>query len=160
MLRRYETLLLARTETTEDDMSMIERQFDKVISDAKGKLSSFDKWGKFRLSFPVNKNTHGVYVLARYEVPAVGTADILQELDRFLKIKCNEIVMRHVTIKLKENAPATYQRPETIDMSRQGSLDTFLKDNKIENLLSSVDPVKGKGRGHDLDEDDINNDLD
>lgn len=156
MLRNYETLLLARTETTEDDMSMIERQIDKLVSDAKGKLSSFDKWGKFRLCFPVNKNTHGMYVLARYQVPQDSLKIVLDEIDRFLKIKCNEMVMRHVTIKLDDNAPASYQRPEANEMSRPGSLDSFLKDNKIENLLSSVDPIKGKGRGVDFEDDELN----
>lgn len=150
---RYETLLLARTEMTDDDSSNIERQIDKLVSDVKGKLSSFDKWGKFKLSYSVNKNTHGLYMLARYEIPDTQAATVLLEIDRFLQIKCNEIVMRHVSVRLDANAPATYQRPDAMDAARGAS---SLDNNKIENLLSSVEPSKGgKGRIVDIDEDDL-----
>ncbi len=136
---RYETLLLGKTEMTEDDIAMLERSFDKMISDAKGKLSSFDKWGKYRLAFQVDKNTHGVYILIRYEIPLNSASTTIKQLDEFLKIKCDELVLRHVNKRLKENAPATYVKPEPLDVVRTGSVDAFIKDNKIDSLLNSVD---------------------
>lgn len=139
---RYETLLLIRTEVTDNDVSMIEKQLDKLVSETQGKLNSFDKWGKYRLAFPVKKNTHGVFILARYDIPETTATNVLLEFDRFVKIKCNETVLRHVNIRLAENAPTTYNKPDPIDMSRSGSLDSFFKDNKIENLLHSVDTAK------------------
>lgn len=135
---RYETLMLARTEITDNDLSMLEKEFDKHVTTAKGKLTSFDKWGKYRLAYPIKKNTYGVYILVRYELPETEISSVLTELDRFFKIKCNDIVIRNVTISLKANAPTTYARPEAIE-GRSGSLDTFLKENKIDNLLSSVE---------------------
>jgi len=144
---RYETLILARPEITQDELTLLERQIDKLVSTApQGKLSSFDRWGKYRLCFPVAKNEYGIYILARYEVDASKTTGTMfKELDTFLKIKCNDFIMRHVHIKLGKNAPAHYQKPDALDASRSANIDTFLKENKVENLLSSVDAASGKG---------------
>lgn len=143
---RYETLFLARTELTDDESSMIEKHLDKLVQGAQGKLDSFDKWGKYRLAYAVNKSSQGIYILARYQAPNANVAKLLHELDQFLKLKCSETIMRHVNIKLSANAPMTYTKPDTIDMTRTGSLDNFFKDNKIENLLNTVD--HGSGRNH------------
>jgi small subunit ribosomal protein S6 len=143
----YEMLLLTRIEITEDDSSMLENSFDKIISDSGGKLLTFDRWGKYRLAYPVKKNNHGVYILLRYELPSEKTHSTNLELNDFLKIKCNEIVMRNITIKLDPDAPLTYQKPDIEDSSSRSSLDKFFKENKIENLLNSVESTKvGPGR--------------
>lgn len=138
---RYETLILARPEITQDELSLLESQFDKFVSaSSNGKLSSFDRWGKYRLCFPVAKNEYGVYILARYELNgSEKLGSIFKDLDTFLKIKCNEFVMRHVHIKLAKNAPSLYQKPEALDSSRSANIDSFLKENKVESLLNSVD---------------------
>ena len=138
----YETLLLTRIEITEDDASMLERTFDKIISDIGGKLITFDRWGKYRLAYPIKKNTHGVYILTRYQLPSNKAQETHQELDSFLKIKCNDLVIRHLNIKLDPNEPISYQKPEPVDASSRSSLDKFFKENKVEKLLSSVEAVK------------------
>ena len=68
IVSRYETLLLMSTDVTDDELSMIEKNFDLISSNAKGKVSRFDKWGKYRLAYPVNKSAYGVYVLVRFEL--------------------------------------------------------------------------------------------
>ncbi len=151
---RYETLFLARTELTDGDTSMIERHFDQVLTDAQGRLDSFDKWGKYKLAYPVNKSNHGIFILARYQVPHENTDKVLVELDQFLKIKCNEIIMRHINVQLKPNAATSYVKPDPMDMSRGGSVDSFFKENKIESLLSSVDSAHA---ARISDDDDNNN---
>jgi small subunit ribosomal protein S6 len=145
---RYETLLLARTDITDNDLSMIEKQFDKHTSEAKGRLISFDKWGKLRLAYSIKKSTHGVYVLVRYELPPLAVSTVITELDSFFKIKCSDIVLRYVTAKVDPSAPAIYPRPDAIE-GRTGSLDNFLKENKIDNLLSSVDANAGAADNND-----------
>lgn len=136
---RYETLFLGKSEMTDEDVSALERVMDKLISSADGRLASFDKWGKYRLAYAVNKYTHGIYMLARYEIPAKTAAATLSDLDQFLKIKCNELVLRHVNVAINSTTPTDYARPDALDVARTGSIDAFIKDNKIDNLLSSVD---------------------
>jgi small subunit ribosomal protein S6 len=139
-MQRYETLLLIKTEISEDDLSMIERQIDQFVSSAKGVMETFDKWGKYRLAYPVKKNTHGIYALIRYKIPADQAETVTREINQFFKIKCNELVMRHVTMMLKANTPTNYAKPDPIDVTRSGSFDSYLKEGgKIDSLLSSVD---------------------
>lgn len=154
-MKRYETLILARPEITQDELSLLESQLDKIITASpSGKLSSFDRWGKLRLCFPVSKNEYGVYILVRYELDGLKSlGDVFKNLDTFFKIKCNDFVMRFVHIKLDKNAPSVYQKPESLDSNRSGNIDSFLKENKVENLLSSMD-VSSEG---DID---LNDDID
>jgi len=136
---RYETLVLARTEITNDELSLLEKFFDSHVANAQGKVDAFDKWGKLRLAYQVNKSEYGVFVLARFQLPLANVGAIIKEIDSFLKFKCNEFVLRHVTTKLTSNAPTAYQRPDSVDVGRSSNLDAFLKENKVENLLKTVE---------------------
>jgi small subunit ribosomal protein S6 len=137
-MSRYETLILTSPEITEDEVGQLERHFYNHLVDDKGQVTAFDKWGKFRLAYPIKKNDYGVYILIRYEAAEDYANTFMKELDTFFKIKCNDFVMRHTTIKLKKNAPTTYIKPESLDSARSSSVESFLKDNKMEGLLSSV----------------------
>jgi len=138
MLKRYESLLLATTKITDDEISMIERQFDQILSTHKSAMIAFDKWGKYRLAFPVGKSDYGYYILVRYEAPTSLVTGLMKELDSFFKIRCNEIVMRYTTVALAKNAPSTYIKPESLDAVRTGGIDAFIKENKMDNLLGGV----------------------
>jgi len=144
---RYETLILARTEITNDELDQIEQQFQKLSTQVKGSLSSFDKWGKFRLAYPVNKADYGVYVLARYELPEGNVEFVQKELNLFFKIKCNEFVMRHVTVKLAPNAPVNYLKPESVESRTPGSVDSFIKEHKMEGLIGTKVERGSRGEG-------------
>lgn len=133
---QYETLILSNTHITKDELSMIEDHFDKTTANVGGRVRSFDKWGKYRLAYPVKRNDYGIYTLVRFEVPKANSTQIFKDLDSFLKIKCNEIVLRSVTVKLDSEVSLDYKRPEPVD-GRSGNLDTFLKENKMEGILNS-----------------------
>ena len=59
--------MLTVPEITADETKSIEQQFDRVVADKKGTMVSFERWGKYRLAYPVKKNDYGVYFLARFE---------------------------------------------------------------------------------------------
>jgi len=142
-VKRYETLLLLSTNVTDDELSAIEKNFDLTCSNARGSVSRFDKWGKYRLAYPVNNESYGVYVLVRFELPKETLAKALPEVENLLKVKYNELVWRHVTVALKPDAPATYQKPEPVDVARTSNMDSILKENRVNNLLDSVDSATG-----------------
>ena len=134
---RHETLLLSPTQITADEFSMIENFFEKLMTDVKGKVTVFDKWGKYRLSYPIKKNEYGIYFLVRYEMPESQATVVSQKIAEFLKIKCNEIVLRYITVKLKLDAPSIYKRPDPVDSGKATDLDSFIKENKMETFLNS-----------------------
>ena len=108
-MTNYEILLLARTEITNDELSTLERQLDKIIASKKGRIFLFDKWGKYKLAYPVNKNLYGIYVLVRYQVPKEEVQSLFKELDTLFRIKYNEVVLRHTTVKLPATVSTLYK---------------------------------------------------
>ncbi len=136
---RYEVLLLARTEVTEDEIKILEEGLEAAAKKSQGSMISFDRWGKYRLAYPVDGSSYGVYMLARFELPKAVSFQALQSIDQFIKVKCDTFVMRHTNTKLHATASLVYNKPESLDMVRPSRSEGFLKDGKMESLLSSVD---------------------
>lgn len=137
---KYETLFLATSEITDDEISSIEQELDKFLATCKGKLTLYDKWGKYRLAFPVNKSDYGIYILARYEFENDGNVSAFaKELDTFIKIKCHEFIMRYTSLKLSPKAASTYNKPDPIDSTRSTNVDKFMKENKMEGILGNYE---------------------
>ena len=65
-MARYEILMLTIPEVTEDEIKGIDPQILGILRVAKGSLVSFERWGKYRLCYPVKKNEYGVYFLVRF----------------------------------------------------------------------------------------------
>ncbi len=133
---RYEILMLARPDTTSDEIANLEKAIETQIADAKGKVVTFDRWGKYRLSYPVEKNSYGQYVLSRFEVSENHKGKLLRDLDTLIKIKHNEQIVRFVTKLLAPDAPITYAKPEPVDSSESRERDKTL--SKIENSLKET----------------------
>lgn len=136
----YETLLLTHTNVTEDELAAIEKHFDSIASKGEGKLATFDKWGKYLLAYPVKKNSYGLFALARYSIDQKHVTSLIQEIESFLKIKCNDIVLRHATVRLEGDSAEGYQKPDSLQAAETNNFDS-LKDGKFENLLDSVDTI-------------------
>ena len=132
---RYETIILSVPEITADEASNLESQLDKFIGKADGKLISFEKWGKFKLAYPVRKNDYGVYFLMRFELEKSPKA-LLDEIESYFKIKLGNIIMRSMTSKLDLKASLDYKRSESLEDIPSGSKDmsSFLKENKMEGI--------------------------
>jgi ribosomal protein S6 len=112
---RYETLILAVPEIATDEVTGLEAGFSKVIKDFNGSLISFERWGKYRLAFPVRGFDYGVYFLARFEVEDEAKGALLDALKIFLAVKHNELVMRFMMTRLAKHASLAYQRPESLE---------------------------------------------
>lgn len=144
MLRRYETLMLTVPEITQDETKKLEKEFDRIVAEVKGTTLSFERWGKYHLAYPVQKNEYGVYFLVRYEVPE-GTT-VQDEIKSLFTIKVNTFVMRSVTTLLDPKAPLAYQRPKSLEESpgTRGDVKDFLKEHKMEGLLSTSEGRKSR----------------
>ncbi|MFC1843038.1 30S ribosomal protein S6 [Candidatus Dependentiae bacterium] len=110
---RYEILILTIPELTKDEESSLENQLEKFLNDHKGSIISFDRWGKYRLSYPVRHNDYGVYFLMRFEVS--NDKDFLTELRNLFYIKFNDLVMRHLVTRLKKEGSLEYKKPPSLE---------------------------------------------
>ena len=136
MLKRYEVLMLASPEITQDETAGLEKEFSKVVQQSKGSVISFERWGKYRLCYPVRKKDYGVYFLARIEAPL--HTPVVMDIQNFFAIKLFDIVSRHVVTQLDPTGSLVYQRPKSLEESPSSrDVGSFLKENKMEGLLSS-----------------------
>ena len=133
----YETLMLLCTEMTDDELGMLEKHLDKLISDKKGKITLFDKWGKYKLAYPVRKSVYGIYALMRYQIPADAAKVLSKEIDNLFKIKHNEVVMRYVNVKLNKEVSSVYKHPAPITSGRTSNLESFLHENKMKGIIDT-----------------------
>jgi len=142
-MQRYESLILSVPEITQDEIKTLESQIERLIKGAKGSMISFEKWGKYKLAYPVKRNDYGVYFLARFEIPA-NTA-VIEDIRNLCTVKFDNVVMRNIATLLSEDDSLVYQRPHSLEEAPTRDVRTFLKENKMEGLLSSVDKAERRG---------------
>lgn len=119
-MKHYETLMLLPVTATPADLALVEKQLKTLVKAAHGNVSTFDKWGRYKLAYPINKQEYGVYVLARYEV-ADEAQPFFQKLEHFLKVKCVDSVMRYVHVSLTPAQYAeAYIKPEAMEAGQTG----------------------------------------
>lgn len=135
---RYEVLIVTVPEITSDESSALEMQLGKLIEEHKGKLISLDRWGKYRLAYQVRANDYGVYFLLRFETGEEGGKELLTAVYNFLTVKYNELVMRHLVVKLDPKASLVYQRPESLEETPSKGVDSYLKNKRMGGLHDSV----------------------
>ncbi len=138
---RYETLILAAPEITQDETSKLEKQFAEQVKKAQGSLTSYDRWGKYRLAYPIRHNDYGVYFLSRYEIDPANVAEFINELRKLFIYKFENVVMRQMTTRL-EGDDLSYTKPDSLEETPTGDVNSFLRENKMEGLLSSVSKEK------------------
>ncbi len=115
---RYETLMLVRSESTAEDRAFLEKSITALVAQHGGVFGSFDQWGKFKLAYPVEKESYGLYILVRYQLPVSSTDKFLKDLYMFFRIKTGEFLLRHVNVRLEDDAPTNYLRPEAYDSAK------------------------------------------
>ena len=124
---RYEALMLTVPEITADEAKTIEQQFDRLIADKKGSMLSFEKWGKYRLAYPVKKNEYGIYFLARFESQQ---PELVNEIKNLLDVKLHEVIMRSILTNLDADGSLVYQRPQSLEEAPAREVGSFMKEGR------------------------------
>ena len=135
-MARYEVLFLTVPEITADEASNVEKQVDKIVADSKGKLLSYERWGKYRLAYPVRNYDYGIYYLVRFDSQDTPNKEaLLQELKTLFQVRFVDVVMRFTIVALDPRASLDYKRPESLEEVPTKEMDSFLKESK--NVLGS-----------------------
>ncbi len=134
---RYEALLLARPDITKDETAKLEKELDAAVKQNKATTISFDRWGKYRLAYPVRKNEYGVYFLTRFEVETENNQQLLDDIRSLMRLKQSDVVMREMITKLDPEGSLEYKRPESLEET-PADVDSFLKKNKMSGLVSKT----------------------
>jgi len=112
---KYELLMLARPDITQEKQDEIREWLEKIISDHAGSTFVYDKWGKYLLAYPIQKNSYGVYTLMRFSVPTEHMKDTLVKLRTACSVKFNGSIMRFVFADLSSTASTHYCKPDSLE---------------------------------------------
>jgi small subunit ribosomal protein S6 len=136
-LSRYELLMLATPEITQDETKELEKQLGTLIKARKGSVIAFDRWGKYRLAYPIKKAEYGVYFLLRFDVQ--DAQNLNHEIHSLLRVRFDNIVIREVLTALDLHAPLDYKRPRSLEDAPSSEEGSVLKGKKGEGMLSAAD---------------------
>ena len=139
MLRQYEALLLTVPEITGDEVKNLETQLDKAVKSGSGSTISFERWGKYRLAYEINKSDYGIFFLSRFEAPQ-GTT-LINDLKTLLKVKLNNVIMRDMISVLDPKQPLTYQRPRSLEEAPAREAEGFSRDNRASGYFAAADDL-------------------
>ena len=103
----YEAVLIARQDISESQVQDLVKEYSDVLSSEKGKILKTEFWGLRNLSYRINKNRKGHYVLIESETEAAQ----LQEIER--RMRLSEDILRYMSIKLEE--PSKTASPQAKD---------------------------------------------
>jgi len=91
-LRRYETILIAHVDLSEDELGNLITRYGGIVTGQKGILVKVERWGKRRLAYMIRKQARGFYILIDY----AGVSAVVNELERNLKI--DDKILKFMTV--------------------------------------------------------------
>jgi small subunit ribosomal protein S6 len=105
-LRRYETILIAHVDLSEDELSSLITRYGGIVTGQKGILVKVERWGKRRLAYLIRKQARGFYILIDY----AGVSAVVNELERNLKI--DDKILKFMTVLKAETVDVEALRKE------------------------------------------------
>lgn len=105
-MKVYETTIILKQ--TADLLTVEKEILDKIeqlVQKFNGTMISVDKWGVRKLSYMIQKQEEGYYILLNFNADQT----LVKELDRILRI--NESVLRAMTIRID---PKPFRKPRIL----------------------------------------------
>jgi small subunit ribosomal protein S6 len=96
MENQYSTIFVVDISQNPDEVDTISSRIQQLIEDHGGVIKKIDRWGKRRLAYTINKNTHGFYVEIEF------TANSRLNIPRILEAeyRINDRVLRFLTYNI------------------------------------------------------------
>ncbi|HEY8279149.1 MAG TPA: 30S ribosomal protein S6 [Bdellovibrionota bacterium] len=102
----YETTVITKSTTSEDQVSALRQKVEGIISAHQGQVGNFEDWGTRRLSYEIQKENRGRYLYFAF----TGNNGTVAELERNFRI--NENIVRFLSVNLsKEDDLELTKRP-------------------------------------------------
>lgn len=114
----YESVFIARQDISAAQAETLAEDMAKIITDNGGNVTKREFWGLRNLSFRINKNRKGHYVLLNIDAPAPA----VHEMERVMRF--NEDILRTLTVRVDEleegQSAVLLQRNERPERGRGG----------------------------------------
>ena len=125
-MRYYEILYIINPNFEKDKINSTIVEVTRKLEETKSKIINHYIWGKKRLSYPINNQKYGTYVLLQFED---GDRIKMNDFDTWMKLE--NLIMRHITIKLDN-------RPELIVESNENDKQLEINNPYIESSQKEV----------------------
>lgn len=122
-MNQYEVAVLYHPDL-EVDLTKAEDRVTKIFTDNGGKVVNTDNWGKRKLTYPIKKNEHAVYVFYTVELPGASvkkveaTLNITDEVIRFLITRPDLKAIAKAEALKAEKAKKAAERGESSEDSK------------------------------------------
>lgn len=90
----YETVFIARQDLSDAQVKEITSTYEKIITEAGGKILKTEDWGLRTLAYRINKNRRGHYVLIESDADSAPVLEVERQM------RLSEDILRYMTIKL------------------------------------------------------------
>ena len=125
-MRYYEILYIINPNFEKDKINSTIVEVTRKLEETKSKIINHYIWGKKRLSYPINNQKYGTYVLLQFED---GDRIKMDDFDTWMQLE--SLIMRHITIKLDN-------RPEVIEESNENDKKLEINNPSIESSQKDV----------------------
>lgn len=92
-MNNYELTIVLAGSLTPAKQKNITEKLEKLIDIYKGKVKKTDNWGKIEMSYPIKKETTGVYTLYDLELDPQNAKTLSD------KLRLEEEILRYLLIK-------------------------------------------------------------
>ncbi len=116
----------------EVDLTKAEERVKKIFTDLGGKILSTDNWGKKKLTYPIKKHEHAVYVFYQVSIDPKN----INQVESILNITSEVIRSLIVKQDLKEIAKIEKLKQEKKQKNENRKIDTNSEETTEDNKKS------------------------
>ena len=80
-MKHYELLYLVTTEVPETELETIQKEITGLITGGKGTATKQEAWGRRKLTYPINKENYGFYMLVEFDIEGAELFEIRKKLE-------------------------------------------------------------------------------
>jgi len=126
----YETMYIIHPALQAGRLEDMIDSVHKKIDSLDGKRLYSDNWGKKKMSYAIDKQKYGTYVLMQFSMDALNVKELSHEFEH------NSNILRYLTNRIEETDVLESKEENAIDVK---SSDTTENDNKEEAVEKSAE---------------------
>jgi len=135
-MNHYETVYIIHPAIQEGRLNDIVSKFRSKIESHKGKFLYIENWGKKKLSYPIDKQKYGTYVMCQYSLDGGFVKDVSQDLE------LNSNILRYLVTKIEqEEIKEGSNTLDKIEENNSSKASAPKKETKVEEKVE-VEEVK------------------
>ena len=149
----YETMYIIHPALQAGRLEDMIDSVHKKIDSLDGKRLYSDNWGKKKLSYAIDKQKYGTYVLMQFSMDALNVKELSHEFEH------NSNILRYLTNRIEETDVLESKEENAIEVKSSDTKENDNKEEAVEKSTESSDNEKDESSDNEK-EDTTNNKSD